>query len=94
LFSSEPHFLMGLFDFLKSTFLSSLYMLDISPLIAYIQLFSLFLICPPRIPDPIPLTFASKRVVPNPPNHSCLTPLVSPFSGASNIQRTKCVPSH
>ena len=31
-FSSEPHFLMGLFDFLKSTFLSSLYMLDISPL--------------------------------------------------------------
>jgi hypothetical protein len=32
LFSSEPHFLMGLFDFLESTFLSSLYMLDISPL--------------------------------------------------------------
>ena len=32
LFRSEPHFLMGLFDFLKSTFLSSLYMLDISPL--------------------------------------------------------------
>jgi hypothetical protein len=28
LFSSEPLFLMGLFDFLKSTFLSSLYMLD------------------------------------------------------------------
>ena len=25
LFSSEPHFLMGLFDFLESTFLSSLY---------------------------------------------------------------------
>jgi hypothetical protein len=24
LFSSEPHFLMGLFDFLESTFLSSL----------------------------------------------------------------------
>jgi hypothetical protein len=32
LFSSEPHFLMGLFDFLDSTFLSSLYTLDISPL--------------------------------------------------------------
>jgi len=31
LFSSEPHFLMGLFDFLESTFLSSLYILDISP---------------------------------------------------------------
>ena len=32
LFSSEPHFLMGLFDFLESTFLSSLYILYISPL--------------------------------------------------------------
>ena len=32
LFSSEPHFLMGLFDFLESTFFSSLYILDISPL--------------------------------------------------------------
>jgi hypothetical protein len=32
LFSSEPHFLMGLFDFLKSTFFSSLYILDINPL--------------------------------------------------------------
>jgi hypothetical protein len=32
LFSSEPHFLMWLFDFLESTFLSSLYILDISPL--------------------------------------------------------------
>ena len=30
LFSSEPHLLMGLFDFLESTFLSSLYILDIS----------------------------------------------------------------
>ena len=33
LFSSEPHFLMGLFDFLESTFLSSSYILDISPLL-------------------------------------------------------------
>jgi hypothetical protein len=32
LFSFEPYFLMGLFDFLESTFLSSLYILDISPL--------------------------------------------------------------
>jgi hypothetical protein len=32
LFSSEPHFLMRLFDFLGFTFLSSLYILDISPL--------------------------------------------------------------
>ena len=32
LFSSEPHFLMGLSDFLESTFFSSLYILDISSL--------------------------------------------------------------
>jgi hypothetical protein len=32
LFSFEPHFLLGLFDFLESTFFSSLYILDISPL--------------------------------------------------------------
>ena len=31
LFSSVPHFLMRLFDFLESIFLSSLYILDISP---------------------------------------------------------------
>jgi hypothetical protein len=30
LFISEPDFLMGLFDFLESTFLNSLYILDIS----------------------------------------------------------------
>jgi hypothetical protein len=32
LFSSEPHFLMGLSDFLKPTFFNSLCILDISPL--------------------------------------------------------------
>ena len=32
LFNSVSYFLMGLFDFLESTFLSSLYILDISPL--------------------------------------------------------------
>jgi hypothetical protein len=32
LFSSEPHSLMGLFDFLETTFLSSLYIFDINPL--------------------------------------------------------------
>ena len=32
LFSSEPQFLMGLFGFLESNFLISLYILDISPL--------------------------------------------------------------
>ena len=33
LFSSVPHFLIGLFDFLESSFLSSLYTLNISPLL-------------------------------------------------------------
>jgi hypothetical protein len=33
LFSSVPHFLIGLFGFLESNFLSSLYVLDISPLL-------------------------------------------------------------
>jgi hypothetical protein len=32
LFSSVPHFLIGLFGSLESSFLSSLYILDISPL--------------------------------------------------------------
>jgi hypothetical protein len=32
LFSYVPHFLMGLFEFLESIFLSSLYILHISPL--------------------------------------------------------------
>jgi hypothetical protein len=32
LFSSVSHFLIGLFDFLESSFLSSLYIWDISPL--------------------------------------------------------------
>jgi hypothetical protein len=32
LFSSVSHFLMGLFEFLEFSFLSSLYILDISPL--------------------------------------------------------------
>jgi hypothetical protein len=32
LFISVPHFLMGLFEFLESSFLNSLYILDISPL--------------------------------------------------------------
>ena len=33
LFSSVPHFLIGLFGSLESDFLSSLYILDISPLL-------------------------------------------------------------
>jgi hypothetical protein len=42
LFSSEPHFLIGLFVFLESTFFSSLYILDISPLsdLGYVKILS------------------------------------------------------
>jgi hypothetical protein len=42
LFSSVPHFLIVLFDFLESNFLSSLYILAISPLsgIGFIKIFS------------------------------------------------------
>jgi hypothetical protein len=44
LFSSEPHFLMGLFDFLESTFLSNI--LDISPLsdLEYVKILKSFLV--------------------------------------------------
>jgi len=42
-FSSVPHFLIVSFDSLESNFLSSLFMLDISPLSDYIILFFLFL---------------------------------------------------
>ena len=42
MFSSDPRFLMWLFDFLESTFLSSLYILDISPLseVGLVKIFS------------------------------------------------------
>ena len=42
LFSSEAYILMGLFDFMESTFLSSLYILDISPLydLGLVKIFS------------------------------------------------------
>jgi hypothetical protein len=42
LFSFVPHSLVGLFDFLESTFLSSLYILDISPLsdLGLVKIFS------------------------------------------------------
>ena len=42
LFSSEPHFLIGLFDFMESNFLSSLYILAISPLsdVGLVKIFS------------------------------------------------------
>nr|pir hypothetical protein 6 - rat [Rattus norvegicus]CAA37649.1 ORF6 [Rattus norvegicus] len=42
LFSSEPHFLIGLFVSLRSNFLSSLYILDIRPLsvVGLVKIFS------------------------------------------------------
>ena len=42
LFSSVPHFLIGLFGSLKSNFLSSLYILDICPLldVGLVKIFS------------------------------------------------------
>jgi hypothetical protein len=53
-----------------------------------------FLGSPPQTPYPTPLPFASKRVFLQPPTHSHLTPLASPFFGASSLHRTKCLPSH
>ena len=42
LFSSIPHFLMGLFDVLLTSFLSSLYILEVSPLsdVGLVKIFS------------------------------------------------------
>ena len=47
LFNSVPHFLIGLFGFLGSNFLSSLYILDISPLsdVGLVKIFSQFVSC-------------------------------------------------
>ena len=40
-----------------------------------------------------PFLFVSERVLP-PPTHSYLTPLASPFSGASRFYRIKHILSH
>jgi hypothetical protein len=37
---------------------------------------------------------ASMRVFPNPPTHSCLPALASPYTGISSIHRTKGLFSH
>ena len=44
LFNSAPHFLIGLFVSLESNFLSSLYILDISPL-SDVGLVKIFPVC-------------------------------------------------
>ena len=41
---------------------------------------STFLVSPPPTPHSFPLPFASMRVLPHLPTHSCLTPLACPFS--------------
>ena len=41
---------------------------------------STVLVSPPPTPHPFLLPFASKRVLPHLPTHSCLTPLACPFS--------------
>jgi hypothetical protein len=40
-FSSAPYFLIEVFDSLESDFLSSLYILDIIPLVGLVKIFSL-----------------------------------------------------
>ena len=52
-----------------------------------------FLILPPQAPTLSSLPFTSKRVLPYPPIYSHFTPLVSSFSRASGLHRTKCIPS-
>ena len=51
----------------------------------------------PQPPTPCPLSprpFASIRVFPCPPTHFCPIALVFPYAGASNLHRTKGLPSH
>ena len=43
---------------------------------------------------PLLLQTASKRMPLHPPCHFCITPLSSPFSGSSSLQRTQLFPSH
>ena len=53
----------------------------------------LFLVSPPHTPS-FPPTLCSKRVLPHPPTHFCLTPLALPFFGEWSLHRTKHLPSH
>jgi hypothetical protein len=41
-----------------------------------------------------PLLNASMRVLPHPPTHSSFTDLAFPYTAASNLHRTKGLPSH
>ena len=52
-----------------------------------------FPVSPPQFPHPIPLPFASMRVLLHPLTHTCLTTPASPYMGASSLHRTKGLPS-
>ena len=53
-----------------------------------------FPVSPPKIPYPILPLHASMRVLPQPPNYSCLPALVFPYTGTSSLHRKKkaCLP--
>ena len=53
---------------------------------------SWFPICNPPIPSPLPP--ASMSVLSHPLTHSYLTATAFPYTGASNLHRTKGLPSH
>ena len=55
---------------------------------------SSFPVSPPETPYPIPLPPASKRLLPQPPTHSCLPTLAFPYTGASSLHGTKGLSSH
>ena len=53
-----------------------------------------FMASPLQTSYPILCYPASMRVLPHPPTHSCLTALAFLYTGASNLHRTKGLPSH
>ena len=54
-----------------------------------------FLVSLPQTFIPYLLKYAFKRVLPLPTHsHSSLSPLESTYTGASNLHRTKSLPSH
>jgi hypothetical protein len=88
-FSSEPHFLMGLFDFLESTFLSSFFFNWLFYLLIFQMLFPLTSF-PFTNSYPLPLP-TSMRVLPYP--LSCFSTLTISYPPSSSLHRTKGLPS-
>ena len=58
------------------------------------QMLTPFPVSPLQTPYPIPPYPASMRVLPHPPTHSCLTSLAFLYTEASNLHRTKGLPSN